>query len=106
MPQPSEDDKAQFRQDLPCALHSAPRLGAVSQFPHSPGRFTMIRPEVEVRSASSIHAAWLLRATTEVHLLTSGRSHICAHHFESQQAVHVRKNGQLLSHQRFKQCQS
>lgn len=49
MPQPSEDEKAQFRADFPCALRNAPRLGAVSQFPHSPGRFTIVRPEVEVR---------------------------------------------------------
>jgi hypothetical protein len=49
VPQPSEDDKAQFRRDLPCALRNAPRLGAVSQFQHSPDRFTMIRPEVEVQ---------------------------------------------------------
>jgi hypothetical protein len=53
VPQPSEDDKAQFRRDLPYALRNAPRLGAVSQFPHSPDRFAMVRPEVEVRAGGS-----------------------------------------------------
>ena len=52
MLEPSEDDKVQFRQDFPCMLRNAPRLGAVSQFTQSPDRFTMIRPEVEVRVVS------------------------------------------------------
>lgn len=47
-PQPSEDEKAQFRADYPCVLRNAPRLGAVSQFTQSPDKFTMVRPDVEV----------------------------------------------------------
>ncbi len=42
--------QAQWAADYPAALKDAPRLGAVSQFPHSLERFRMMRPEVEVRS--------------------------------------------------------
>lgn len=59
-PQPSEDEKAQFRADYPCVLRNAPRFGAVSQFTKSPDKFTMIRPEVEVHNLEDASLLWAM----------------------------------------------